>query len=261
MVFKEIRLNKIFYFSPTGNARYVSEKLRESLGDSSWELKAIESIKGENLTPCDSIVLIYSIHGFNPPRSVKRFIKELPEGLSKRVHIIAVGCAESWINDAVSKDIIRVLEKKGYSIGVETTIAMPLTLIVSFPDNIVKDLLDKLDYRIEEIVSSIKEQREMKKSPGIGSWIFHTIGKMESPAARMFGLELHSNRRCTSCGTCIKRCPEKNIRFNKKGKLRFSFRCIMCLRCIYECPEKAISPRFSKFIPIKNGYNLRKFLE
>ena len=43
------------------------------------------------------------------------------------------------------------------------------------------------------------------------------------------------------------------------GKPKFGFKCLMCMRCIYNCPEKAISPRFSKFIPIRKGYSLKKF--
>jgi hypothetical protein len=33
------------------------------------------------------------------------------------------------------------------------------------------------------------------------------------------------------------------------------------MRCIYNCPEEAISPRISKFIPIKKGYSLSKYIK
>lgn len=86
------------------------------------------------------------------------------------------------------------------------------------------------------------------------------MGKGESPAARLFGLELHANKSCTSCGTCWSNCPENNIKEKDNGLPGFGFSCSMCMRCIYSCPEKAISPRISKFIPIKNGYTLSKYI-
>jgi len=93
------------------------------------------------------------------------------------------------------------------------------------------------------------------------SRLLNFLGKAESFASRLFGLELHAGKKCNSCGTCWSNCPEKNIKRNSNGKPRFGFRCLMCMRCIYHCPQKAISPRFSKFIPIKKGYSFSQYLE
>ena len=87
------------------------------------------------------------------------------------------------------------------------------------------------------------------------------FGKAEQFASRLFGLELHAAENCSSCGTCWGNCPEKNIKRGSDGKPQFGYNCLMCMRCIYNCPENAICPRFSKFLPIKNGYSLSLYVE
>ena len=110
------------------------------------------------------------------------------------------------------------------------------------------------------IAKAIKaEQHTMRQIP-MKAHVVNYVGKAESGAAKLFGLELHANKTCTQCGLCVKECPENNIRMDDKGKLHFGFSCLMCMRCIYDCPEKAISPRFSKFMPISKGYSLKDHL-
>jgi len=46
-----------------------------------------------------------------------------------------------------------------------------------------------------------------------------------------------------------------------EDKIKFAFKCSMCMRCIYNCPTKAISPYVSKFLPLKGGYSLDKYLD
>ena len=42
------------------------------------------------------------MHGFNAPRTVKRFVDNLSPELYDIVSLIAVGCADHWVNGAVS---------------------------------------------------------------------------------------------------------------------------------------------------------------
>jgi ferredoxin len=153
------------------------------------------------------------------------------------------------------------LSKKGYSIFVDEILAMPLTFIMNFPDELNLKLIAESEKKIAELGRNIKEKNITNKEIRIKSKILNTLGKGESPAARLFGLELHANDNCTSCGTCWDNCPEKNIKQKANGKPGFGFNCSMCMRCIYHCPEEAISPRISKFIPIKKGYSLSKYTQ
>lgn len=245
----------ILYFSPTGNVKYLAEKLSYNLGSENTSLLPLEFTNPEHLEPGVQLVIMYSIHAFNPPRTVRRFVNKIPEGLYKNISLISVGCAESWVNKAASSGLKKKLQEKGYSILVEEIMAMPLSFIMSFPEDLIKKQILTADNKIGEIANSVLSEDASDSIIPLKSKILHGLGKAEGPAARMFGIELHAGRDCTSCGICVKNCPEKNIRFNKKNKPKFGLSCLMCMRCIYNCPEKAISPRISKFIPIKEGFN------
>jgi len=250
----------IIYFSPTGNAKHLAGILAEGLGGSEQKILPLEFTNPEQLESNKHLVLIYPIHGFNAPRTVKRFVKSLPHGLFDAVSLIAVGCAGNWVNEAVSNDLRKSLGKKGYPVVVDEALAMPLTFIMNFPDELNLKVIAESEKKIANLAGRIKKMDASKKEVPIKSKVVNFLGKGESPAARMFGLELHANKDCTSCGTCWNDCPEKNIKEKSNGKPGFGFSCSMCMRCIYSCPEKAISPRISKFIPIKNGYTLSKYI-
>ncbi len=252
-------MNTILYFSPTGNVKFVVEKLSDCFKPGSTELQPLEFADPATIRKNENLIIIYSIHAFNAPRTVKRFIRNIPGGLFKAVSLIAVGCAESWVNEAATSSLRRMLEKKGYSITVDTVMAMPLTFILSFPDETAKRLLASAEKKVESIADEIRKGEITVSRAGFKSKALTFIGKAEGIAARLFGLELHANKNCTSCGICVRNCPEKNIRFNNKQKPVFGLSCLMCMRCIYNCPEKAVSPRISKFIPIKGGYNISKY--
>ena len=46
--------------------------------------------------------------------------------------------------------------------------------------------------------------------------------------------------RCTGCGLCFSRCPQKCIDINTRPAVIFQENCIRCGNCLAVCPEKAI---------------------
>jgi len=248
-------MKTILYFSPTGNARFLALKLGEALSPERIHPGALEFTNPAELPESDEIIILFAVHAFNPPRTVTRFARQIPPGLCERISLIAVGCTDLWVNEAASAGLKRILVKKGYAIGVDEIIAMPLTFIMAFPEDLAARQVGDAKEKIQKIAKDIRDRKQTKRRVGLASHVLHGIGKIEGGAARMFGLELHAGKACTSCGICVKNCPEKNIRFNRKNKPVFGFSCLMCMRCIYRCPEKAISPRISQFIPVKGGYS------
>jgi ferredoxin len=248
----------IVYFSPTGNVLHLAKILADNLGSDRTKILPMEFVEQNQLKISKQLILLYPIHGFNAPRTVKRFIKNLPSGLFEFVSLLGVGCTTNWLNDAASSDLKKILIKKNYSILVDEILAMPLTFIMEFPIEVATKLITESEEKIKNISTSIAKEKKSTGKIKAQSHLLNFLGKAENPAARLFGLELHADKNCTSCGICWNNCPEKNIQKNSLNKPKFGFKCIMCMRCIYNCPEKSISPRFSKFIPIKKGYSLDK---
>lgn len=254
-------MHTIICFSPSGNVLYLAKKLAAGLERPEADILPLEFTDPKKLESNKHLVILYPVHGFNAPKPVKRFINSLPPGLFESVSLIAVGSAGNWLNEAVSSDLRKSLGKKAYAIVVDEVLAMPLTLIMNFPEDLSRKLISESEQRIANLCTRIMEMDPSEKDVQFRSKLVNFMGKAEAPAARLFGLELHANNDCTSCGTCWTSCPQKNIKQKSNGKPGFGFNCIMCLRCIYHCPEQAISPRISKFIPIKGGYTLSKFIQ
>jgi len=250
----------IIQFSPTGNAAQLATKLADELGGDT-KVHALEHSDPSLLENNQHLIIVYAIHAFNAPRTVKRFVKNLPKGIYNKVSLIGVGCNTSWVNGAVSKDIKCELERKLYTIIADEVLAMPLTFIMAFPDEVAKQQILEANLKIKEIAKDIREERISQKNISLKSHVINFVGRAEPIASRFFGLELHAKKGCTQCGLCVRECPEKNIKMDDKGKIHFGFKCLMCMRCIYNCPKKVITPRISKFIPIRKGYTIKKHIE
>lgn len=250
----------LIYFSPTGNVLHLARLLARGLNSPTEDILPLEFTDPGQLKSNKHVILLYPVHGFNAPRTVKRFVKNLPPGRFEAVSLIAIGCAGSWVNKAVSNDLMKSLRTKGYSIVLNEDLAMPLTFVMNFPEELNLKLIAGSEKKITDLSRQIVEMKPSQNEVPVKSKIVNFLGKVESPAARLFGLELHASKDCTSCGTCWTNCPQHNIKQKTNGKPGFGFNCIMCLRCIYSCPEQAISPRISKFIPIRGGYSLSKYL-
>lgn len=254
---------EIVYFSPTGNVKYLAQRLSEELRlrQTAARLLPLEFTDPAALEKNGEMVLLYSVHAFHPPRTVTRFARSLPSGHIKRASIISVGSSDIWMNAAASLPLKKILLRKGCSIHRDELLAMPLTFAFAFPDDQSKKLISQAEGKISQIAAALLLDQESTSFVPLKSKIMTGIGQAEGLAARLFGLELHASDACSSCGQCERDCPEKNIRMNKANKPVFGLNCLMCLRCIYNCPEKAISPRFSRFIPIKGGYSIERYLK
>jgi ferredoxin len=246
---------EIVYFSPTGNVKHLAHRLFEQL-----QLKQIAAriLPMEHTDPAtlkkdEDMVFLYSIHAFHAPRTVIRFARNLPSGHLKRVIIISVGSSNSWANAAASLSLIKILQEKNCSIQRNELLAMPLTIAIALSEDLSEKLICQSEEKIDQIAATLLSDPEPISFVPLKSKL------MAGLAARLFGMELHADAACSSCGLCERECPEKNIRMNKANKPEFGLNCLMCLRCIYNCPENAISPRFSKFIPIKGGYSIDRY--
>ncbi len=246
----------ITYFSATGNTKYLVDKLAKEIKIKPSDIHAIDELNQPKIKFNEHVILMYPIHGFNPPRTVMRFVKNLTKASIKKVSLVAVGCNNLWINDAVSTKLRKSFEKASVQIIVDEIIAMPLTLVMDFPAETKTEVVKKAETSLLEIIHKISSEDSSVRKVKLKSKIIHSIGKLESPAARLFGLELHAKKSCTSCGICWNNCPENNIKEGKKSKPKFGFSCSMCMRCVYSCPEQAITPYISKFLTIKGGYKL-----
>lgn len=251
----------ILNFSATGNSRYISELVSEELGIASDNILELEKTDPALLGKPQQLILIFPVHGFNAPETVIQFIKKIPQNSQCSTSIIAVGCIDNWINKGASLRLKKHLKKKQHTVILDEIVAMPLTFVMKFPEDYSGILLKRARVKARVLSKAILKGGSPSAHIPFKSRLLSFIGRGEKHAARLFGLELHASKRCTSCSVCRNNCPVKNIRKKRNGRPRFGFKCMMCMKCIYNCPEKAISPWISRFIPLKDGYSLKDYLK
>lgn len=74
------------------------------------------------------------------------------------------------------------------------------------------------------------------------------------------GRTIKANDNCNGCGLCEKICSCGNIVINN-NKPQFNFKCNFCMACLYDCPNKALCTNIFKIVLLKNGYNIRDFID
>ena len=252
-----MRMVTVAYYSYTGNTRKVACVLKQALEAEGEAVELLDLVTHSlSQTQTQHLILLYAIHAFNAPQAIITQIKELKSSPLRFIHFIGVGCQSGIINRGASLPLRKLAMKKKIEVGLDRLIAMPLTLVVGFSEEMKQQLLETMQNEVTAIVHDFKSEQAEKHDVKSAVKVLRYIGQLEKYGAKLFGLELYANKSCVACGRCYEQCPMSNISANRYGKPKFHFNCSMCLKCIYQCPKQAISPRLSKFIIIKEGYHL-----
>ncbi len=253
-------MRAILYFTSTGNTKYLAHHLKSLLGDASTQIINAKSLQKNGLPSVEEVILLSPIHAFSVTPVVAKMMESIPSFAFKKLHIINVGCNTLWINDAASLPLLHIARKKGWRIGINRNVAMPLTIVYQFPRSKGQELIADTLSTLSDVADKILTNKQDFKPIPRKAIIMSKISKVEHLAVKLFGLELYANHRCSQCNGCAKLCPTKNIKTFKGRPPKFGCNCMMCMSCIYNCPSGAITPRLSKFIPFKNGYKTEYYL-
>lgn len=238
----------IFYFSGTGNSRYVARRMGyrtlESLRFIPSENPSLSTFRGKTLG------LVFPVYSWGVPPLVLDFIRHLnmrfvEQVRRSRVKIWAVmTCGDD--TGKAPEMLEKALAARGLTLSGIWSVQMPnnYVLLPGFdtdPENIVEEKLEKAPARVDEIASWINE----------GVWLQDCEeGKMASlktrvvyPLFKKWGMDVRKwkvSDKCIGCGRCEKSCPMKNI-WMKEGRPAWNVNCVSCLACYHVCPVKAIN--------------------
>lgn len=237
----------IFYFSGTGNSKWVAEQLSSSLGD---KLIAIADAMTDKqfsytLSEGEKLGFVFPTYSWGPAPIMLDFVKHLNiQGYTDNTYCYMVTTCGDNIGLSVN------LWKKNIN-----PIKCNAAFSVQMPNNYI--LLPGFDIDSKELECE-KKRAAIERVAFVSNEIkqkHHTINVIEGGYAwlktkvvyPLFSRFYMSDKKfvadkdkCTRCGLCVKNCPTKNISMETDTTPRWNGNCAMCLACIHRCPVRAI---------------------
>lgn len=238
-----------FYFSGTGNTRYVTETLCKRLAGgfetNVLDISARRDLRGE-LEKADCILLAFPVYGSSPPVPMRQFLYRYADCFPAR-DVIIVATQYMFSGDGAAS-LGRSVEKCGGRVIFAEHFRMPNNLADCKAFKIrngeeIEPLLKRTDRRIARFAQKILQGRPCKRGFNPFS---HALGYFSQRAL----WRRHENdkkkclrvdtKKCVGCGLCVKNCPVRNLRM-ELGKARPQGQCALCYRCVNLCPQRAIT--------------------
>ena len=140
-------------------------------------------------------------------------------------------------------DLDRELQDHGLAMSYGAAVRMPDAYLPLQKKAVSNDKAREIAAKAEEKLRIIAEEIESEKIelPGKGL-LFRTVRRFSRMAStpRQNGKLRIDSSKCTHCRTCLRICPQGNIR-EEGGGIVFGNSCISCFACYHRCPEGAIS--------------------
>ena len=261
----------IFYFSGTGNTRWVASEIAKAIGE---EVLFIPDLMRENrfeftLKAGERLGFCFPTHGWQPPRIVRSFIGQL-RLFSEDGHVpyfwALTTCGDNMgeAMTILNKDLAANLAL--YTVDDKPLLAETLFSVI-MPESYVclpfmkTDPEDKEHMKIENarrqlhhIIGIVKdckrgiEELEKGSTPRLYSYVIGAYFNKWMVTDKKFTVDAEV---CIQCGKCQKVCPVDNIK-GTPPKWLHNGKCTSCLACYHYCPVHAIN--FGKITRKRDQY-------
>ena len=242
----------IFYFSGTGNTKWVAQQISEAIGESLIYIPdAIRQGAYEyELKEGETIGFCFPTHGWQPPRLVRDFIKNLIFNLQSSIfnnYCWALTTCGDNMGEAMT-----ILNKDLAMIGLKATTQFAVIMPESYvclpfmkTDPVEKEhvKIEKARQQLPHIIDTIRAQKEgvvelvKGATPRLYSYVIGGYFNAKMVNDKKFTVDADV---CIKCGKCQKVCPVDNIQGTPPEWIH-NGRCTSCLACYHYCPVHAIN--------------------
>ena len=237
----------IYYFSGTGNSKWLAEQLAsktEDIAVNMIECSVVSSIDNQ------TIGIVFPIHAWGVPEPVLEFVKKLAGKPAFTFGVCSCGDEAGYAMEKLSS---RFPLNSAYSV------AMPSNYIIAADVESDESIVAKIT-KAKENLKTIANQIITKQSvddvnKGKLPWIKSVLANFGFNKFARNTKPFYVTDKCTSCGECAKNCPAKTIMIID-GKPQWGKKCYQCTACINRCPVKAIE--YGKGTPTRSRYQFKE---
>ncbi len=251
-------MSAIFYFSGTGNSRYIAETLARHTGDTVGDM-ARDYAEGVTLPDEGRIGWVFPVYAWGVPRVVEDFIRSFPVcDKSADYFVYAVLTCGDDIG-RTDRQLQSLLRTKGLPLHSVYSLQMPNTYVclpgfdvdpqplaaskLTASEQEVRKIADEI-VRSERGVRRIHPGRFPDLKSGLIRWLFNRFLLSD----RYF----HALPSCIGCRQCSRQCPTRNITHGPHARPHWNRNCTGCLSCYHHCPVGAV--QFGSFTRGKGRY-------
>ncbi len=231
----------IFYFTATGNSRFLAETLAEHTGDTLVNIADCVREGHYSFAPAagESIGFVVPVYFFGLPMMVVEFLQKLQLPAKQETYTYAVLNCGGTTGDA--ERFFRKLLPVTAVFGI-VTVDNYAILYPVMRDAEINQRLAAAERGMAEIARQVQRKAAGRYNscrghlPGLLTAVAYPLYK-HGRKTRNFSV----SAACTSCGLCANICPRGVIRLEEGRPVWAAAQCELCLACLHRCPVAAIN--------------------
>jgi len=234
-------MQRILYFSGTGNTAYVANQIKKQLESRGYrvEIDSIDHLDPAQYLKSECLYFGFPVYACAMPSLVEDFITRLPDNQGSKLRLFNT---HAYIPGKALSRAATLFKDKGFNIDSGYQRKMPGSDGLAFlkkEGRSARKLTSNFNNDFSDLNAWVSgEVPGLKFKMGL-DLAGKLMGALMKWAERGLKKKFYADERCITCGKCARNCPVENIRIEEK-KIEFSDKCMLCMRCIHLCPKEAI---------------------
>lgn len=234
----------IFYFSATGNSKYVASRISKITGD---EIIAIDHCMKEKKLAFkakenENIGIVVPAFTGALPIIVDDFFNQVNltrDGSGYNFAVVTYGLNTG----AADYFLKKAMNKKSLPLDALFSVKYPDSFApifdVSNKEKVQRKVI-KAEPQIDFVIDMVKNQSKgnfiRSKMPYGLAAIIHQVGYTNDRNTKKFTV----GDSCIGCGLCAQKCPVDAIKLKDNKPIWIKSHCVLCMGCLHRCPQHAI---------------------
>lgn len=226
----------IYYFSGTGNSKWVAEELARRTGDEAKNLAGEQGTERINVSSEERIGIVFPIYAWGAPLIAEQFCRRIQPQEGAYVYAVCTCGDEAGL--AMRRFHTIVPYHAAWSV------AMPNNYIIGFDADspeLERQKIEAAQQKLPSIAQAILSHMHVYDvhegaGAGVKTALIRPMFNKFARGTKSFS----ADESCNGCGLCARICPAAAI-VMENGKPAWVKRtCTQCLGCINRCPQRAI---------------------